>query len=211
MMAKALVENGAHKVYILGRRIDVLQQAAAAIGKPSVVPLYCDVTSKVSLQSIASVIETDAGYLNLLVCNSGIGGPQVRKPTSDTTLEEFVDQNWSFDFDDFNNTFAVNTTAVWFTAMAFLKLLDAGNKKGNIAQTSQVIATSSIGGFNKAAPGGYVYGQSKAACTHLIKQLAVLLPRWNVRANVIAPGRKLLMAHCRSKNCANPHSACSLP
>ncbi len=77
MIARALAEAGAHRVYIVGRRLDVLQAAAASIGHPTVVyPLYCDVTSKISLESIASVIETDVGYLNLVVANAGIGGPQ---------------------------------------------------------------------------------------------------------------------------------------
>lgn len=67
----------------------------------------------------------------------------------------------------------------------------AGNKHGNVEQKSQVVATSSIGGFNKQNTGGYAYGQSKAACTHLVKQLAIALPQWDIRANVICPGCEL--------------------
>jgi len=184
MMAKALAEAGAQKVYIAGRRVEVLQEAANQIGLPSVVPLYCDVTSKVSLQSMASVVANDIGYLNLLVCNSGVGGPQVKAPDQPggvQSLEEWQAQQMAVDTGEFTNTFAVNVTAVWYTAMAFLKLLDAGNKKGNLEQSSQVIITSSIGGFNKAAPGGWAYGQSKAAATHCMKQLALVLPTWNIR------------------------------
>ena len=65
--------------------------------------------------------------------------------------------------------------------MAFLKLLDNGNKRGNVSQSSQVIVTSSIAGFNKVATGGFAYGQSKAAATHVMKHLAVALPQWNIR------------------------------
>ena len=72
--------------------------------------------------------------------------------------------------------------------IAFLGLLDKGNKKGNVEQTSQVIGTSSIGGFNRAVPGGYAYGQSKAATTHLMKQMATGLVPYGIRANVLAPG-----------------------
>ncbi|KAJ9133083.1 NAD(P)-binding protein [Pleurostoma richardsiae] len=188
MMARALAEAGAHRVYIVGRRVEVLQAAAAQIGKPSVVPLYCDVTSKISLESIVSVVEKDAGYLNLLICNSGVGGPHVKQPGPETTIEEWRAQQLAVDMDDYTSTFNVNCTAVWYTAMAFLTLLDAGNKKGNVEQKSQVIVTSSIGGFNKKAPGGWVYGQSKAAATHIVKQLSVTLPHWGIRANCIAPG-----------------------
>ncbi|KAI8963229.1 NAD(P)-binding protein [Daldinia sp. FL1419] len=188
MIAKALAVNGASKVFILGRRPEILKQAAEQIGTGNVIPVTCDVTSKESLQSATTHIQQDVGFVNLLVCNSGIGGPYGNRPRPETTLDEFVEANLSVPIEDYTNTFAVNTSAVWYTTMSFLKLLDAGNKKGNVEQRSQVIAVSSIGGFNKINTGGFAYGQSKAACTHLIKQLSVSLPQWNIRANVICPG-----------------------
>lgn len=199
MMARALADAGAARVYIVGRRTDVLQAAAASINKPTVVvPLYCDVTSKISLESVVSVIENDAGFLNLVVCNAGVGGPQVPFPVPTTapgassgsavSIEEWQAKNLAFDFDEYTDTFRVNVSSVWFTAMSCLKLLDAGNKRGNLGYTSQVVVTSSVAAFNKKAPGGWAYGQSKAAATHLAKQLSVVLPTWNIRANCICPG-----------------------
>jgi NAD(P)-dependent dehydrogenase (short-subunit alcohol dehydrogenase family) len=44
-----------------------------------------------------------------------------------------------------------------------------------------VVVTSSIGGFNKSAPGGWAYGPSKAAATHIAKMLSVVLPTWGIR------------------------------
>lgn len=190
MITKALATNGASKVYIIGRRPQVLQQAAEQIGTGNVIPITCDVTSKESLQSAVTQIQQDAGFINLLVCNSGIGGPYGNRPRPETTLDEFIEANLSIPIQDYTNTFAVNTSAVWYTTMSFLKLLDVGNQKGNVEQKSQVVAVSSIGGFNKINTGGFAYGQSKAACIHLIKQLSVALPQWNIRANVICPGRK---------------------
>jgi len=110
-----------------------------------------------------------------------VSGPQVKAPGPETTLDEWRDQQLSYDFNEFTDTFKVNATSVWYTAMAFLKLLDNGNKKGNVVQSSQVVVTSSIGGFNKKAPGGYAYGPSKAAATHIAKQLSNVLPTWNIR------------------------------
>ncbi|KAI9151640.1 Short-chain dehydrogenase/reductase VdtF [Paramyrothecium foliicola] len=187
MLAKALAKNGAAKVYIAGRRLEVLQAAASSTG-PNVIPVQCDVTSKESLASVVKHIEDDAGYLNLLVCNSGIGGPQVTPIKPETSLEEWADSNFALEMKDYVNTFTVNSASVWFTCMAFLKLLDKGNKKGNLQQSSQIVVTSSIAAFNKKAPGGWAYGQSKAAATLAVKQLAVALPQWNIRANCIAPG-----------------------
>jgi NAD(P)-dependent dehydrogenase (short-subunit alcohol dehydrogenase family) len=182
MIARALAEAGAARVYIVGRRTDVLQSAAASINKPTVVvPLYCDVTSKISLESVVSVIENDAGFLNLVVCNAGVGGPQVPFPQPGTSIEEWQAKNLAFDFGEYTDTFKVNVSSVWFTAMSCLKLLDAGNKRGNLGYTSQVVVTSSIAAFNKKAPGGWAYSQSKAAATHLAKNLSVVLPTWNIR------------------------------
>lgn len=149
-MAKALASNGA-TVYILGRRQDKLEAAAKSIGKDTVKPIVCDVTSKNSLAAAANTVDQDVGYLNLLICNAGVSGPQTRSSLHepDMTLEEFAQANWNVPMDDFTQTFAANTSAVWYTTMAFLGLLGAGNKKGNVAQLSQVIATSSIAGFNK--------------------------------------------------------------
>ncbi|TDZ25452.1 Short-chain dehydrogenase/reductase SAT3 [Colletotrichum orbiculare MAFF 240422] len=187
MMAKALAANGASKVYILGRRLEVLQSAATSVG-PNVVPLACDVTSKSSLQSAAAAIEQEAGFVNLLVCNAGVGGPQVKAPSGETTAAEWAQQHLEHDTADYTRVFDVNVTSVWYTAMSFVKLLDLGNKQGNVSQSSQVVSTSSIAAFNKVAPGGWAYGQSKAAATLLLKHLSSNLPRWNIRANCIAPG-----------------------
>lgn len=91
---------------------------------------------------------------------------------------------------DFSKTFEVNTTAIWYTTVAFLELLDAGNKRGNMrGMTSQVISVTSGGGFRKDEKVySMSYTLSKAAATHLGKMFAHFLKDWNIRSNVIAPG-----------------------
>ncbi|KAI1070891.1 hypothetical protein NW752_002523 [Fusarium irregulare] len=187
MFVKALLQNGAAKVYIAGRRKEKLDEVTSQLGD-KVIGVQCDVTSKSDLQNAVSQIEKDAGYINLLVCNSGIGGPQVKPVTPETTMEEWAKSNFDTDFNEYVNTFAINTASVWYTSMAFLGLLKKGNEKANVDQTSQIIVTSSIAAFNKKAPGGWAYGQSKAGAVHAAKQLAVTLPQWNIRANCICPG-----------------------
>lgn len=185
MLVKALLQNGAAKVYIAGRRKEKLDEVANSLGE-RVVGVQCDVTSKSDLQRIATQIENETGYINLLVCNSGIGGPQVIPLTPETSLEDWAKSNFDTDFDAYVNTFAINTASVWYTSMAFLGLLKKGNEKGNVEQTSQIIVTSSIAAFNKKAPGGWAYGQSKAAAVSAAKQLAVALPQWNIRYLVLS-------------------------
>ena len=188
MMAEALALNGAHKVYIVGRRKEVLEEAAKKSPHGNIIPLVGDVTSKESLQNFVSHIEKDVGYINVLIANSGVQGPADNPISTQKSLEEYQSILWNQSFEDYTNVFSVNVTAVFFSIISFLKLLDAGNKKGNVEQKSQVIATSSIGGFNRNVPGGYAYGQSKAGTTHLIKQMATQLVPYDIRSNVIVPG-----------------------
>jgi NAD(P)-dependent dehydrogenase (short-subunit alcohol dehydrogenase family) len=189
MIAKALAVNGAKKIYIVGRRKDVLEAAAKESPHGNIVPLVGDVTSKESLQSVVDFVQKDEGFINVLVANSGIAGPQVQV-TPETSLADFQKKLWEVEPAEYSNTFIVNTTSAWYTAIAFLGLLDEGNKRSNVEQKSQVIVTSSIAGFNRKAPGGYAYGQSKAATTHLVKQLSVALIPYDIRANTLAPGCK---------------------
>lgn len=182
MMAQALADAGASKVYIVGRRLEVLEAAAKSINKPDVVvPLTGDVTSQTSLASLVSEVEKTSGYLNLLICNSGVSGPQVAHPAPGTSIQEWREKNLAVPMEEYGKVFNVNATAVWYTAMSFLELLDKGNKQGNLGWQSQVVVTSSIAGFNRKAPGGWAYAQSKAAVTHLTKQLGVALPTWGIR------------------------------
>ncbi|APA08613.1 hypothetical protein sscle_04g033830 [Sclerotinia sclerotiorum 1980 UF-70] len=189
MMTRALALNGAAKVYIIGRRKEPLEAAASSIETGNVIPIVGDVTDKEVLASIVSRIESEVGYINLLVANSGMAGPQATQiPTASSSLSEFTAAYGSPSVSDVVKTFELNTVAVYFSVMAFLDLLDKGNKKGNVSQTSQVIATSSITAFNRNIPGSFIYGQTKAATTHLMKQLSTQLVPYDIRCNTIAPG-----------------------
>lgn len=194
MMAKGLALNGAHKVYIVGRRESVLIEASKSVPTNNIIPLVGDVTSKESLTSIVETITKETGYINVLIANSGISGPQSSIPnlSPNANITEFQKAWGESTIEAYTDTFKVNTAAVWFTVVAFLGLLDEGNKRGSVSQKSQVIATGSIAAFNRLPSGGYAYGQSKAATTHLMKMLAVALVPFGIRANVVAPGRKLV-------------------
>jgi NAD(P)-dependent dehydrogenase (short-subunit alcohol dehydrogenase family) len=189
MMAKALAANGAARVYILGRRKDVLESATRECGFTDIIiPIVADVTSKDSLAAAVQQISSQTGFINVLVANAGQGGPRHRF-TTQTSLEDFQSELWNVDFSDYLGVFAANTVGIWYTVVAFLGLLDAGNKKANVTQTSQVITTGSVSGFNRKSPGNFAYSQSKAAVTHLTKQLATILVPYGIRSNMIAPGR----------------------
>lgn len=195
MMATALENNGA-KVYILGRRLEVLENAAKLYAKHSNIhPLKCDVTSKADLIQATKTIEEADGKVDLLVVNSGIMSQALNDFTPEIKadpkkLSEFwmnkSEQSWA-------DTFSVNVTAVFFTTVAFLGLLDASNQARKTSSdpkrpTAQVVITSSIAGFLRVAPFAMTYSASKAATTHLAKVLATFFVDYDIRVNVITPG-----------------------
>ncbi|KAF8575689.1 NAD(P)-binding protein [Ramaria rubella] len=191
MVSAALEHNGA-TVYIIGRRKEALEKAAkehAKYGK--IIPIQGDVTSRESLLSAVSAIESQSGYINLLVNNSGVHGELIKyPPVPSTDIKDFQKMLWETTPEDFQQVFNVNVTAVYFTTVAFLELLDKGNKHGGIpGVSSQVITMSSISGFKRdGKPSGMAYTTSKAAVTHLGKILANLLKDFHIRSNVVAPG-----------------------
>src|SRR5205807_1177336 len=128
---------------------EVLEKAAQSVSTSNIIPLVGDVTSKEALTALVSTIASQTGYINLLIANSGTLGPQSSIPVpSISSLSDFQKAWGEIDFKEYAHTFELNTVGVWYTIVAFLGLLDEGNKKGNVEQKSQVIATSSIGGFN---------------------------------------------------------------
>ncbi|OIW30406.1 NAD(P)-binding protein [Coniochaeta ligniaria NRRL 30616] len=187
MMAQALEANGA-VVYIIGRRKEVLDKAASTAKHGNIRPVRGDITSKPDLEAAVAEIRSAHGYVNVVVANAGIGGPSLADLPAQASLSEFRTHIWNWDAQYFNETLAVNVGGVFNTVAAFLELLDAGNKRGNLKQRSQVIATSSIGAFNRSPLLGYAYGGSKAAVVHIFKQLSTSLGPYNIRANVIVPG-----------------------
>ena len=95
-MAKALAQNGAHKVYIIGRRLSKLQEAAASVSAlQKIIPLQGDVTSKDSLARMAEQVKTETGHINLLVCNSGTEGPLIEDMPPNPSLAQIRDYMWA--------------------------------------------------------------------------------------------------------------------
>ena len=119
MIATSLEHNGA-TVYIVGRRLDVLQKAARennvrlssslSCWPPSnsvqkhgkLIPLQGDITSRDSLLSMAQAVKSRHGYIDLLVNNAGIARnllpAQLPSPLDDTDLpkEETIPSIKSF-------------------------------------------------------------------------------------------------------------------
>lgn len=188
MMAKSLAANGAKKVYIIGRRLEKLQEAAEQ--HVNIVPLQGDVTDKSSLQKAVDTIRNETGYVNLLAVNSGVTGPTMGKIPEHASIQDLQKYMWTWDPEEMNRVYALNNTAAFFTATAFLDLLDAGNKPGNGVEgsQSQILFTTSLAGFSRKLTTGVAYSTSKAATTHLAKSMSTFLAGYGIRVNALAPG-----------------------
>ncbi|KAJ5379863.1 uncharacterized protein N7496_002291 [Penicillium cataractarum] len=195
--ARALAANGA-KVYITGRRKEVLDKSASIHGSPdslgssegAIIPIEMDVTSKESIQKVVEIVEREAGYVNVLVNNAGIGTGRAAAAASDgpeiygrAMFAESID-------DDFQKAYLSNCTQVYFVTAAFMPLL--ARAKSSPAQVpGNVINIASISGFTKWSQNSqYSYNSSKAAVIHLTRMLACELSHENIqiRVNAIAPG-----------------------
>ncbi|CAK7197830.1 hypothetical protein SEUCBS139899_000479 [Sporothrix eucalyptigena] len=209
-MARALAANGARLVFILGRRKEVLETSAATVNatekRDVLVPVVCDVGDKTSLQAaVDSVTATLEAFpegnpgVNLVVANAGILGPRTHRfdPSTLTTVQALRQRMFAdADMAAMTETFHVNVTGAFFTAMAFVELLDQGNRYvANAPLTtisrntqSQVLVTASISAFMRGPQSTPSYIGSKAAILQLTKQLAGMLSPYRIRANALAPG-----------------------
>jgi len=199
MIAEGLAVNGA-KVYITGRRQDVLEKSAAKFeqenqGKGSIVPLVMDVTDKKSIIYGKELIESKDGKLHILVNNAGQTGPitsffnDMNAPEHEST--EILGRALfdSASYGDWADVFGVNTFSIYFLTTAFLGLLEKGS--ADVAgYTSCVINVTSISGNIKLAQNQWAYNVTKAAATHLTKMLAteLALKKIPVRVCSVAPG-----------------------
>ena len=192
MIARALDAIHAEAVYIIGRREAPLQEVAKSSINGRIIPLVGDVTSKDSLGFLASKINCRHGYIDVLFANSGVTGANgLRNLPKDhpPSAKEFADALWEPGIEGFMEPMRVNVAGVYFTCLAFLELLDAGNTRPDaICQKSQIIITTSLAGFVRNSIAGLGYNSSKAAANHLVKVLATYLVDFQIRVNGIAPG-----------------------
>ncbi|KAL2061141.1 hypothetical protein VTL71DRAFT_7414 [Oculimacula yallundae] len=189
MMTTALAENGASKIYIVGRRMEKLQEMASKY-PDIVVPLQADVTCQADLKRIADHVAAEVGYINLLITNAGMSGPMLEDLKPRYTLTDFVQHAWATPISEFTATYDLNCSALYYTVLAFMELLDAGNRQPKDLYTSksQVIATASTASFLRHPRAGYAYLSSKAGVISLIKSLSSFCVPWGIRFNAIAAG-----------------------
>ncbi|TFY63012.1 hypothetical protein EVJ58_g3491 [Rhodofomes roseus] len=175
MIAEGLAVNGA-RVYITGRRKNVLEQAAAK---------FCAREQRRRLRHSS----------HLCFVSAGIAGPFATF-FNDPSAPEHKDAETlgcalfdSASFEDWANVYTINTFSVYFVTTALLGLLAKGSEDVP-GYTSSVINLGSISGNTKLAQNKFAYNSTKSATTHLTKMLSTefALKKIPIRVCSVAPG-----------------------
>ncbi|KAF7795373.1 hypothetical protein EIP86_006530 [Pleurotus ostreatoroseus] len=167
MIAEGLATNGA-KVYITGRRKEVLENTAASFkqahGTDNVIP---------------------AGQTGPL--SKFFNDTDAPEHQSAETLGRALFDNESFE--GWSEVYSINSASIFFVTTAFLGLLAKGSED-RPGYESCVVNISSISGHMKLAQNHFAYNSSKAAAAHLTKMLATefALKKIPVRVCGVAPG-----------------------
>ncbi|KAF8527214.1 NAD(P)-binding protein [Gautieria morchelliformis] len=191
--AVTFLVNGAARVYITGRRAEVLQKAAEtynsaedAIGE--IVPVVCDVTKKDDIEKLVATVRAKNKFVNILVNNASVGGVK-NDFVEKTNVEDISKALFASDPKTWNEALNLNTSSMFFTSAAFLPLLVAA--KGSFSSPGSILNISSMSGITKQSQGGqFPYNTAKAGTIALTKQLAYEFrrPDLGIRVNTLAPG-----------------------
>lgn len=159
--AKRLSEAGAF-VYIVGRRLEVLEKAALQLGE-NVKALQGDVSKKSDLEVIANTIKTNHQHLDIIFANAGF--------CKEAALEDISE-------DFFDTMINVNLKGTLFTVQTMLPIL---NDNSSIILTSSMTALIGLRRYT-------VYAATKAAIIAMAKCWVSDLKDRKIRVNVISPG-----------------------
>ncbi|MFH8612934.1 SDR family oxidoreductase [Streptomyces sp. NPDC018029] len=170
--ARQLAAQGAH-VALLARRADRLEEHVARIEAAggTALALPTDVTDPASLTAAAAGIHARLGRVDLVVNNAGLALPDVLDGDGS------VGTNWRRMID-------VNVTGAFAVVEVFVPdMLAAAAERGHadLVNISSVAAQSVLPGFAG-------YAASKAAFSHLSRNLRARLSPADVRVTNIEPG-----------------------
>ncbi|OJI87717.1 hypothetical protein ASPTUDRAFT_51358 [Aspergillus tubingensis CBS 134.48] len=191
-LGKAIAEgfstNGA-KVYITGRRVEVLEKAAEELrGRATlggqVIPIKGDVSTKDGCAQLVEQIKQKEEHVDVLISNAGLPGKTDYPPWNPNDPDAVERGLWeSVDDESFTTTNNVNISGVYFTTVGFLPLLRKSSGP------SVIVIASLAGIANQRTVGTVTYGASKvSAAIHVSKLLAGRFSPMKVRVNCICPG-----------------------
>jgi len=167
--AKRLAEDGA-RVYLAVRRVEETQAVCEGCRAEGLrmAPVYFDATEPESYEPAVEAAVSEAGRLDILVNNFGIGRPAEDLDVLGGSEQAFFD------------ILRLNAGSVYrLSKLAIPHLIRSGG--------GSIVNISSIGGrIPDVARVGY--GVSKAAVNHLTKLIALQYARQGIRCNAVLPG-----------------------
>jgi len=166
-MAESLAAAGAD-VVLADLQWDKAKQTALELAEKHGVRalgLHLDVSKRDSVEDASEQVLKEFGRVDVLVNNAGV---LVQK-----SIEETRDSDWDFLMD-------INLKGVYICSQVFGRSMIA-NRRGKIINISSVV------GF-LGAEQRILYGTSKSGVAHMAKLIAREWAKYNVTANVIAPG-----------------------
>ena len=161
-IAKALLADGAKRVYVTGRTAKTLTETIALLGDRAVA-VVSDVANFSDLEKLKNEIEKHGDQLDIVFANAGIAG---KNEFGGTTEDQFA------------KTFDINVKGVFFTVQTLLPLLKEG---------ASVVLTASIAA-NKGMENLSLYNASKAAVRSFARSWANDLKARKIRVNALSPG-----------------------
>lgn len=165
-IALAYAEAGAD-VAVASRSLDQLEEVAQAIRAKGrrALAVETDVTDAESVAQMVAVTRREFGRIDILVNSAGVGWAEKLVDTSDGTFDWIL---------------KTNLYGTFYCCRDVARVM-IEQKHGSI------INIASVAGI-KGPPGLGAYAASKGAIIAMTKVLALENVRYNVRANVIAPG-----------------------
>lgn len=157
---RGLAAEGA-RVFLTGRSAETLGQAEAAIAGTRA--FRADMADVDALDPVLDAIEGEAGRLDILMVNAGIG---IFSPVRAVTPELW------------DEVHRVNLRGAFFAAQKALRLMGQGGA---------ILFTGSIGAA-LALPGNVVYASAKAGLVSVMRTFAAELVGDGIRVNLVSPG-----------------------
>jgi NAD(P)-dependent dehydrogenase (short-subunit alcohol dehydrogenase family) len=166
-IALRLAAEGAD-VVLTGRSTGAMDEVAEqvrAAGRQALT-VAMDLRDPASIEAAARTAEEKFGRVDVLVNNSGVGGPS--RPM------------WEIDAEEWEDTFRVNVTGTFLACKAFLP--------GMIARRSgSVVVVGSVTG-KRPLVNRTPYAASKTALIGMVRTLAWELGPHGIRVNLVSPG-----------------------
>jgi NAD(P)-dependent dehydrogenase (short-subunit alcohol dehydrogenase family) len=166
-LALAFAAEGA-SVALAARSLDKLTAVAEEIsaGGARAIPVQTDLRDPDSVEALRDTTARELGTVDVLVNNSGIGGPTAAL--------------WEQSIDDWEETLRVNLTGVFLCCRAFLPSMIE-------RRTGNVVVIGSMTG-KRPLHGRTPYAASKMALVGLVRTLAWEVGPYGLRVNLISPG-----------------------